>query len=149
MRPWEDPVPAVAERERESARGGEPDADAGEAPRADPDCEATDVRRVRARLTKERVDVLEQRLRTRKALAEHLVPVHESTRRDPRRGVESQCQHSEISTALPPPACRKRTAYRGGGKTPAPASGHSTKTIASSKYGSRSPHSAAEKPSKR
>src|SRR5581483_10257716 len=56
---------------------------------------------------------------------------------------------SSISTALPPSACRKRTSNRGGGSTPSPASGHSTNAIASSKYGSRSPHSADETPAKR
>ena len=40
-----------------------------------------------------------------------------------------------------------RTAKRGGGNTPSPASGHSTNAIAPSKYGSRSPHSAGETPS--
>ena len=65
---------------------------------------------MRARLAQQRVDVLEQRLRPRDALAEHLVVVHERTRGDRGRRIESQRQHSSISTALPPPACRKRTA---------------------------------------
>jgi len=44
------------------------------------------------------------------------------------------------------PACSSRTVARSGGSPASPASGHSTKTIASSKYGSRSPHSAADTP---
>src|SRR6266536_2487562 len=74
----------------------------------------------------------------------------ERARRHLRCRVERQRQHSSISTSRrAPPACLKRTAKRAGGKTPSPASGHSTNAIASSKYGSRSPHSAAETPSKR
>jgi hypothetical protein len=88
------------------------------------------------------------------ALAEHLemsirTRVHERTRRDGGRRIEGQPEHSSISTAPPPSACLKRTAKRGAGSTPSPASGHSTNAIASSKYGSRSPHSAAETPAKR
>src|SRR5882672_10748604 len=45
--------------------------------------------------------------------------------------------------------CDKRTATRTGGSASEAASGHSTKQIASTKYGSRSPHSAEETPWKR
>ena len=116
---------------------------------ADPDREPVEIRGVRTGLPQERIDILEERLRARDALAEHLVAVHERARRGARRRVEGQRQHSTISTALPPPACRKRTAKRGDGRTPSPASGHSTNAIASSKYGSRSPHSAGDTSSNR
>ena len=67
-------------------------------------------------------------------LAEHLVVVDKRTCRNLRRSVERQRQHSLIETVLrAPPACRKRTVKRGDGNTPAPASGHSTNAIASSK----------------
>ena len=98
------------EREREPACDREPDADSREAARAEADREPVEVGRMSARLAQQRVHVLEQRLRPRDALAEHLVPVHERARRDRRRRIESQRQHSSISTALPAPACRKRTA---------------------------------------
>ena len=112
-----------------------------------PTASASRSRGMRAALAQQRVDVLEQRLRARHALAEHLAVVDERARRHLRRRVERQRQHSSIETTLrAPSACRIRTAKRGGGSTPAPASGHSTNAIASSKYGSRSPHSAAETP---
>ncbi len=112
-----------------------------------PTASASEVARMRAALPQQRVDVLEQRRGARDALAEHLAVVDERTRRHLRRSVERQRQHSSIETTLrAPPACRKRTEKRGGGSTPAPASGHSTNAIELSKYGSRSPHSAAETP---
>src|SRR5207249_8631209 len=121
----------------------------GEAAGADADGEPVEIAGMSARLTQQRVDVLEQRLGAGGPLAQHLAVIDQRARRDRGRRVEGQCQHSSISTALPSPACRKRTAKRGGGRTPSPASGHSTKAIACSKYGSRSPHSAGETPSKR
>ena len=98
------------EREREPARDGEPDADSREAAGAETDGEPVEVGRMRAGLAQQRVHVLEQRLRARDALAEQLVVVHERARRDRGRRIEGQRQHSSISTALPAPACRKRTA---------------------------------------
>src|SRR3954453_9040047 len=137
------------ERERKAARDREPDADTREAARAETDREPVEVGRVRTGLAQQRVNVLEQHLRPRDALTEHFAVVDERARRDRRRRIESQGQHSSISTALPAPACRKRTAKRGAGRMPRPPSGHSTKAIAPSKYGSRPPHSAGETPSKR
>ena len=55
---------------------------------------------MRAALPQQRVDVLEQRLRARGALAEHLAVVDERARRHLRRRVERQRQHSSIETVL-------------------------------------------------
>src|SRR5919109_4556396 len=49
------------QRERETARRRQPDANAGKAPGADPDRQRLDVRRARARLPEQRIDVLQQR----------------------------------------------------------------------------------------
>ena len=59
---------------------------------------------MRAALTQQRVDVLEQRLRARVALAEHLAVVDERTRCHLRRSVERQRQHSSIETILRAPS---------------------------------------------
>ena len=116
----------------------------------DADDESAELALVGAALPQQRVDVLEERLRARGPLGENLAVVDERARRSVSGRVERQRQHSWIETVLrASPACRKRTAKRAGGSTPAPASGHSTNAIESSKYGSRSPHSAAETPSKR
>src|SRR5581483_697351 len=145
-----DPCALNVQREREPARDREADAHAGEAARADPDRERIEVARMRAALAEQRVDVLEQRLGARGPLAENFTIVDERTRRNVGRRIERKGQHSSISTTRrASPACRIRTAYRGRGSTPSPASGHSTNAIAPSKYGSRSPHSAAETPAKR
>ena len=53
---------------------------------------------MRAALAEQRVDVLEQRLRARPPLAEHLAVVDERTRRNLRRRVERKDQHSSIET---------------------------------------------------
>src|SRR5581483_1800608 len=138
------------EREGEPARRSEPDADAGEAAGADAHRERVEVAGMRAALAQERVHVLEQRLRARHALAEHFAVVDERTRRNRGGRIESEHQHSAIDTLRrSPSAWRRCTAKRGCGRTPAPASGHSTNAIASSKYGSRSPHAAGDTPWKR
>src|SRR5262249_3619378 len=104
----------------------------------------------RTALPQQRVDILEQQLCARNALAEHLAVVDERARRDLCRRVERERQHSSTVTARTSPAtCAIRTAKRGAGSTPTPASGQSTNAIAFSKYGSRSPHSAADTPWKR
>ena len=152
------PGPVDPQREREPPRDGQPYPRAREAPRPRADDERIEVGGPRGRLPEQRVDVLEQRLRHRRALAQHLAVVDEGARGDVSRRVEGQDQHSKALVAAcrrprrRQPAvrsratCSRRTRARGGGSASTPASGHSTKTIASSKYGSRSPHSAADRP---
>ena len=85
------------EREREPARGRQPDADAGEAARPDADGEAFELTGMRARLAQQGVDVLEHRDRARRALSEHLSVGDERARRDVSRRVEGQDQHRRES----------------------------------------------------
>ena len=123
-----------------------------------PTASAGDVARMRSRLAHERVDVREQRRRPRDPLAEHLAVVDEGARRAVSRGVEGQDQRHRaqgyVALDRDSPALLVDVlepdgrAHRRQPGRPA-ASGHSTKTIASSKYGSRSPHSAGETAVKR
>ena len=149
------PGPSESASPRATAR---PMRTPGEAARPDPDGERAEVARMRPALAQQRVDVLEQRLRARDPLAEHLaVGATRGGRRRARSSPPpSQCRTPASALCDPhtrPIARRQHAANgrakRGGGSAPSPASGHSTNTIASSKYGSRSPHSAAEKPWKR
>ena len=145
------------ERELEAACDREPDAGAREAPRArfrrrsPRDPSAARPAPVRSASTSARSARAEPTRSPRTAPS-----CEEGARRDVGRGVEGENEHYAMpcSTAFSadasmtrrrsPPACSSVTATRGGGSVPTPASGHSTKTIAPSKYGSRSPHSAGE-----
>ena len=153
----ETPAAGRSSASAEPARGGEPDPHPGEAARPDPDGERVDVARVRPGLAQERVDVREQRRRARDPLAEHLAVADERARGAVSRRVEGEDQrrslegYAALDRDSPAPLVDvlepDGRAHRG--SPPPAASGHSTKTTASSKYGSRSPHSADETAVKR
>jgi hypothetical protein len=83
------------ERERERASRGKPHADSREAARADTDGERVEVARLDACVSQQRVDVLEYAQgRRRRPLTEHLALSNERARRDRRRGVKREDQHS-------------------------------------------------------
>ena len=92
------------EREGETAGHGEPDPRAREASRPRADHDRLDLARPRRGLPKQRVDVLEERPRDRRALAEHLGIVHQRARRDVSCRVESQDQHPRVLVAASRPA---------------------------------------------
>ena len=123
-------------------------------PGPDADGERVELARLDARLAQQRVDVREhgdgaaRRARPAPRRRERA----RSSRR--RRGVKRECQHRSNSGRAASSA-RSRSLWRvmcangprrAPPEAPGPASGHSTKAMASSKYGSRSPHSAAESP---
>src|SRR5262249_985649 len=124
--------------------------------------EPAEVVRSGSRLADELVDLLEQANCAPGPLAQHVAVRKQRGGRNIGRRVERQCQHPEKACSsrdfsfasssislCPTSRCRHRGRTRGSGSSSPAASGHSTNATVPSKYGSRSPHSAAETELKR
>src|SRR4029450_9096369 len=136
--------------EGERAPGRQSHPQAREAARPGSDDDPFELRVPHAAAPEQRVEILEYGGRAAGQLAEGRAVPDERARRNVRGRVEREDQHSTTSMRRrSSPACSSDKRKRAGGSTPSPASGHSTKQTAPSKYGSRSPHSAGETPAKR
>ena len=134
-----------AQGDGEGPRGDEAHAQPRVAAGPGADDDPVDVARVEAGLLQELLGVLQHPHGSGSSLAEHLAVADERDRRHVGGRVKREDQHLRIGlfpglfrrireqSVYAPPWCRNRTLTRAGGRKPSPASGHSTKTTASSK----------------